>query len=214
MVPISSLSASVLPASLFPSLSLFTLAFPALQPHLVTLRPSCHLPPLRCLLRHPHSLLGWVSPSAVSSQTSLCTQHWLVPKIAAETCHSWREGQLACTQRVFHLNLRVPLLQCISPPGRFQVMLTPWCGSCEVLGVRLILAPGFPLISLVRPQSHSYNESEKKVTPHPTENACPPSRVDISPSSRASADIHAAPSGVDSNAVSSHQAAGGCLEKV
>ena len=40
---------------------------------------------------------------------------------------------------------RVPLLQCISPPGGFQAMLTPWCGSCEALGVTLILAPGFPL---------------------------------------------------------------------
>lgn len=44
-------------------------------------------------------------------------------------------------------------------------MLTPWCGSCEVLGIRLILVPGFPLFSLVSPQSHSYNEPEKKVTP-------------------------------------------------
>lgn len=142
LVPIS-LSPSVLPPCPFPSLSLFTLAFLALQPHLLTLRPSCHLPPLHCLLRHPHSLLCWISPSAVSLQTSLCTQHWLVPKNAAETCHSWREGQLACTQRIFHLNLRVPLLQCISPPGRFQAMLTPWGGSCEALGVRLILALAF-----------------------------------------------------------------------
>lgn len=136
---------SCLPVCSCLSLSLFTLAFPALQPHLLTLRLSCHLPPLYCLLRHPHSLLCWVSPSAVSVQTSPCTQHWLVPKNAAETCHSWREGQLACTQRIFHLNLRVPLLQCISTPGGFQAMLTPWCGSCEALGVTLILAPGFPL---------------------------------------------------------------------
>ena len=105
----------------------------AAPPH--TLAPHLgHLPPLHCLLRHPHSPLCWVSPSAVSVQTSPCTQHWFVPKNAAETCHSWREGQLAGTQRIFHPNLRVPLLQCISPPGGFQAMLTPWCfGSCEAL---------------------------------------------------------------------------------
>lgn len=116
LVPIS-LSA-LCPACLSAPVSLslsFTLTFLALQPHLLTLRPSCHLPPLHCLLRHPHSLP--VLDLSISCKLADLTVHSALAcplKMLLRLCHSWREGQHACTQRIFHLNLRVPLLQCIS----------------------------------------------------------------------------------------------------